>query len=206
VPREPAEQAHEGRAQAQRLDWQTSEGIEGQESIGSIARSTARPRVRTLGRSNALKSQALACGRALSTAFREPVAPSWALRVYPPLAATAARSLPRCFGTAARELMLEPTIGVTRANGFGNVRRTRSRRGHLEAGAKAELELARAEPESAETAREQRAPRGVTAGREGKALKATGILGADVARNKATRPGRDQTAERVRNPESGRCR
>jgi hypothetical protein len=59
--------------------------------------------------------------------------------------------------------------------------------------------------EVVETAREQRAPRGATAGRTGKALKAE-ILRADVARNKATRPGRDQTAERVRNPESGRCR
>jgi hypothetical protein len=56
-----------------------------------------------------------------------------------------------------------------------------------------------------ETAREQRAPRGATADRTGKALKAE-ILRADVARNKATRPGRDQTAERVRNPESGRYR
>jgi hypothetical protein len=56
-----------------------------------------------------------------------------------------------------------------------------------------------------ETAREQRAPRGAAADRVGKALKAK-ILGADVARNRATRPGRDKTAERVRNPESGRCR
>jgi hypothetical protein len=56
-----------------------------------------------------------------------------------------------------------------------------------------------------ETAREQRAPRGAAADRVGKALEAK-ILRADVARNKATRPGRDQTAERVRNPESGRYR
>jgi hypothetical protein len=56
-----------------------------------------------------------------------------------------------------------------------------------------------------ETAREQRVPKGATAGRVGKALKAE-ILRADVARNKATRPGRDETAERVRNPESGRYR
>jgi hypothetical protein len=48
------------------------------------------------------------------------------------------------------------------------------------AGAKAELELARAKPKLAETAREQRAPKGVAADREGKALKAK-ILWADVA-------------------------
>jgi hypothetical protein len=58
---------------------------------------------------------------------------------------------------------------------------------------------------SVETAREQRALRGVPAGRVGKALK-TETLRADVARNKATRLGRDQAAERVRNPESGRRR
>jgi hypothetical protein len=73
------------------------------------------------------------------------------------------------------------------------------------AGATVAPGLAQAKPLLAETTREHRAPRGVTAGREGKALKAE-ILWADVARNKATRPGRDQTAERVRNPESGRCR
>jgi hypothetical protein len=91
-------------------------GAKGQESIGSIARLTARTRVRTLGRSNALKSQAQACGRALPPIFREPVALSWALRVDPPLAASAARSLPRHFGGVANELMLEHIIGVTRAN------------------------------------------------------------------------------------------
>jgi hypothetical protein len=68
-----------------------------------------------------------------------------------------------------------------------------------------ELGLARVRPELAETAREHRAPRGVTADRVGKALKAE-IPWADVARNKATRPGRAQTAERVRNSESGWCR
>jgi hypothetical protein len=51
---------------------------------------------------------------------------------------------------------------------------------------------------------EQRASRDVPAGWEGKALKAE-ILRADVARNKATRPGRAQTVERVRNSENGRC-
>jgi hypothetical protein len=74
-----------------------------------------------------------------------------------------------------------------------------------EVGAKAEAGATRVKPELAETAREQRASRGVAAGREGKALKAE-ILWADVARNKATRLRRAQTAEGVRNPESGRCR
>jgi hypothetical protein len=101
--------------------------------------------------------------------------------------------------------MLKLTFGVARANSSEVFRRTKSREGHLGAGAKVEVELARAKPAQAETTREQRALRGVTADREGKALKAE-ILRADVARNKATRPGRDQTAERVRNPESGRCR
>jgi hypothetical protein len=73
------------------------------------------------------------------------------------------------------------------------------------AGATVELGLARAKPELAKTAGEHRTPRGVTAGRVGKALKAE-ILRADVARNKATRPRRAQTAERVRNSESGWCR
>jgi hypothetical protein len=41
--------------------------------------------------------------------------------------------------------------------------------------------------------------------RRGYALK-TEILRADVARNKATEPRRDEAAEWVRNPESGRCR
>jgi hypothetical protein len=40
------------------------------------------------------------------------------------------------------------------------------------AGATADLEVTRAKRKLAETAREQRASRGVTAGREGKALKA----------------------------------
>jgi len=52
------------------------------------------------------------------------------------------------------------------------------------------------------TTREQRVSRGTTADGEGKALK-TEILWAEVAWNKATRLGREQTAERVRNPESG---
>ena len=72
-------------------------------------------------------------------------------------------------------------------------------------GATVDLEATREKPELAETAREQWASRDVTAGREGKALKAE-ILWADVARNKATRPGRAQTAEGVRNSESGWCR
>jgi hypothetical protein len=55
----------------------------------------------------------------------------------------------------------------------GVVRQTGGRKGHPKAGAKAELEFARAEPKLAGTTREQRAPRGVTADREGKALKAT---------------------------------
>jgi ribosomal protein S1 len=72
-------------------------------------------------------------------------------------------------------------------------------------GAKVELGLARGRPALTVTTREHRAPRGVTADSEGKALKAE-ILRTDVARNKATRPRRAQTAERVRNSESGRCR
>jgi hypothetical protein len=58
-------------------------------------------------------------------------------------------------------------------------------------------------PKAGETTREQRISRDIAAGGEGKALK-TEILWADVARNKATRPGWEKTAERVRNPESGR--
>jgi hypothetical protein len=171
-----------------------------------MSRLTARRRERTLGRSKALKSQALACPRALQTAFREPVAPSWALRAHPPLAGSAARTFARHLGGAWIGLMLKLTIGVVRANCSEDFRRTKSREGHSRVGAKAELELARAKPAQVETAGEQRAPKGVTADREGNALKATRILRADVARNKATRPGRDQTAERVRNPESGGCR
>jgi formylmethanofuran dehydrogenase subunit A len=69
--------------------------------------------------------------------------------------------------------MLKLTFGVARANSSEVFRRTKSREGHLGAGAKVEVELARAKPAQAETTREQRALRGVTADREGKALKAT---------------------------------
>jgi hypothetical protein len=81
-----------------------------------MSRLTARLRVRTLGRSNALKSQALACPRALEETFREPVAPSWAFRAHPPWASSAARSFPRHFGGAGFGLMLKLTFGVARAN------------------------------------------------------------------------------------------
>jgi hypothetical protein len=72
-------------------------------------------------------------------------------------------------------------------------------------GVKEALGFARATPKPAETAGEQRAPRGVTADGAGKALK-TETLRAEVARNKATRPRQAKTAERVRNPEGGRRR
>jgi len=55
------------------------------------------------------------------------------------------------------------------------------------------------------TAREHATPRGAAAGQAGKALK-TESLWADAARNRAARSRWDQTAERVRNPESGRRR
>jgi hypothetical protein len=137
-----------------------------------VTRLTVRRRVRTLGRSKALKSQALACPRALQTAFREPMDPSWAFRAHPPLASSAARSFAHHFGGVLDLLMLNQPSGLhgQTARGF---RGTKSREGHSKAGGKAELELARAEPKPAATAREQRAPRGVTADREGKALKAT---------------------------------
>jgi hypothetical protein len=102
-------------------------------------------------------------------------------------------------------LMLELTVGVARASTVVASGEQKVAVEHSPVGATAELGATRATPELAETAREQRASRGVTAGREGKALKAE-ILWVDVARNKATRPGRAQTAERVRNSESGRCR
>jgi hypothetical protein len=102
-------------------------------------------------------------------------------------------------------LMLELTDRDARANTADVTGERVVARRHSPAGANADPEATRVKQELAETAREQRASRGVTAGREGKALKAE-ILGADVARNKATRPGRAQTAERVRNSESGRCR
>jgi hypothetical protein len=101
--------------------------------------------------------------------------------------------------------MLELFVGVARANGVCVTgQRTVARRCSPE-GATVDLEETRAKPELAEMAREQRASRGVTADREGKALKAQ-ILWADVARNKATRLGRVQYAEGVRNSESGWCR
>jgi hypothetical protein len=138
-----------------------------------MSRLTARFRVRTLGRSKALKSQALACPRALQTAFREPVAPGWAYRAHPPSASSAARSFAHHFGGAWFGLMLKLTFGAVRTNSSEVFRGTKSREGQSRAGAKAELELARAKPAQAETTGEQRAPRGVTADREGKALKAT---------------------------------
>jgi len=55
---------------------------------------------------------------------------------------------------------------------------------------------------SRSTAGEDEALKGAAAGRVGKTLKVE-ILQADVAWNKATRSEWDQTAERVRNPESG---
>jgi hypothetical protein len=76
--------------------------------------------------------------------------------------------------------MLRFTVGVVRANNADASGDVRSRQELPPAGAKVERELARAKPELAETAREQRAPRGVAADREGKALKAK-ILWADVA-------------------------
>jgi hypothetical protein len=123
-----AEQAHEGRAKAQRLDWHTSKG--------------ERSREHRLGR-------LFNCERS-STDFRS-------------------------------EQRSEAESGEGRARGNSS------------------------KACDVQTAREQRASRGVTAGREGNALKAE-ILWVDVARNKATRPGRAQAAEGVRNSESGWCR
>jgi hypothetical protein len=73
------------------------EGEKGHESIGSSNRLTAEVRVRTLGRSKALKSQALACPTLLQTAFREPYAPRCAHRTLPPVSGS------------GRSLELEPT-------------------------------------------------------------------------------------------------
>ena len=68
------------------------------------------------------------------------------------------------FGGSVAELMLESAVGVVRANIavlFGE----REVATELPTtGAEAELELVRAKPELAETAGEQRVPRGVTAG------------------------------------------
>jgi hypothetical protein len=86
--------------------------------------------------------------------------------------------------------MLELTVGVARANTANVSGEWKVAEECSPVGATAELGATRAKPELAETAREQRASEGVAAGREGKALKAK-ILWADVARNKATRPGRD---------------
>jgi hypothetical protein len=101
--------------------------------------------------------------------------------------------------------MLRLTVGVARANTATAAGESEVAEEYSAVGATAQLGATREGLELAETAREQRASRGVAAGRVGKALKAK-ILWADVARNKATRPGRAQTAERVRNSESGRCR
>ena len=68
--------------------------------------------------------------------------------------------------------MLRFTVGVVRANDADASRKARGRKELPLVGAKVELELARAKPELAKTAREQRAPKGVAADREGKALKA----------------------------------
>jgi hypothetical protein len=101
--------------------------------------------------------------------------------------------------------MLRLTVGVARANTATAAGESEVAEEYSAVGATAQLGATREGLELAETAREQRASRGVAAGRVGKALKAK-ILWADVARNKATRPGRAQTAERVRNSESGWCR
>jgi hypothetical protein len=101
--------------------------------------------------------------------------------------------------------MLELTGAVARANTVVGTGKRVVASECSPAGANVELGATRALRELAETAREQRASRGVTAGREGNALEAK-ILWADVARNKATRPGRAQTVERVRNSENGWCR
>jgi hypothetical protein len=68
--------------------------------------------------------------------------------------------------------MLGFTVGVVRANNADVLWRARSPEELPPAGAKAELELARVKLQLAETAREQRASKGVAADREGKALKA----------------------------------
>jgi len=69
------------------------------------------------------------------------------------------------------ETMSKRPVGDAGANNEAG-RRVPGHEGRRKAGAKAELELARAKPTQAETAREHRTPRGVTAGRVGKALKA----------------------------------
>jgi hypothetical protein len=101
--------------------------------------------------------------------------------------------------------MLELFVGVARVGGGCVTGQRRVARRRTPEGATVDLEETRAKPELAEMAGEQRASRGVPAGREGKALKAK-ILWADVARNKATRLRRAQDAEGVRNSESGWCR
>jgi hypothetical protein len=138
-------------------------GGKGQESIGSAVRLTAHNRVRTLSRSKALKSQALACRRRLHATFRGPSAPKRAHVLIPrrrlkPLARSRFH-----FGGAATGTMLHPRSG---SHGQTARRRTESagKPGHSPTGAKAELELARAKLESAETAGEHVASRGVAAG------------------------------------------
>jgi hypothetical protein len=77
-------------------------GGEGQESIGSAVRLTAHNRVRTLSRSKALKSQALACRRRLQATFREPDAPLWLLCVDPPSAVFGRSPVPRLVSASRR--------------------------------------------------------------------------------------------------------
>jgi hypothetical protein len=146
-----------------------------------------------------------ACRTLLQPTFRRSRRAVSALRVtfvsgFRPLARS-----PNHLGGAGFELMPASIVEDARAPIRISSGETGGRAREKMSGATEELGLARGKPPLAETEREQRAPRGASAGQEGKALKAE-ILRADVARNKATRPRRAQTAERVRNSVSGWCR
>jgi hypothetical protein len=91
-------------------------GGEGQESIGSAVYLTGHDRVRTLSRSKALKSQALACRRLLLPAFREPNAPFRAFCVDPPSAVLTARSFTNSLRRGGVRVDVKSKVGVARTN------------------------------------------------------------------------------------------
>jgi len=160
-------QAHEGRASAQRLVWQASEGRKARRASASARGQRRRDGERTLGWSKASKPGLCLRESAPRPRDRTEWCPGersgYALRRMPRPLVTSARWLAtdrmRLMSSDLPPESHEPSPGISARRRSEPPKRRRT-------GARARKGSANP------TAREQRAPRGVAAGRVGKALKA----------------------------------